>query len=466
MRENCFYVLHSSGQLLSHKRKHERMDSEQAYRRFKMAQKVQLLSSIGAASDSNELSQTLSPPPASAAQLLNQTASSIGESPEPSSGLPFSASNCSSPLLDYNKAVASMLLPTDLSVSFPGRGDPMKLQATNAAKSLDLSSLFYGGAAGNASNTVLPMEILQQFQYQKQLLLQQQQTLQQSIAVKEEMVDDESGNMDGDCIEAGIPKNVIQNLDFSERHPSVDDVEQMIRAFFTTSCSRQQRSKAARGSDGRNEYDNKMDIEQNEPLNLNLKCESVQRPSQKVSTSQPRIIDCSLPNSHHLAGQTHLHCLVQGCDAVLPRVLADISEHVRAHQLRSSNMHNLNHTDNDIVAPLPTGNDNIINDPKLLQITSIDGFFNRKRGRPPKNRVVEVYNNVSILCRKIFTAKSATKSIKSALQLTKIKKTLIIHRSCNSASNRRPFSQVLNLKKMIRTRYTSKHLPKHPPPTV
>lgn len=29
---------------------------------------------------------------------------------------------------------------------------------------------------------------------------------------------------------------------------------------------------------------------------------------------------------------------------------------------------------------------------KVLQITSIDGLFNRKRGRPPKNRLVEVYN--------------------------------------------------------------------------
>lgn len=32
----------------------------------------------------------------------------------------------------------------------------------------------------------------------------------------------------------------------------------------------------------------------------------------------------------------------------------------------------------------------------LQQITSIDGLFNRKRGRPPKNRVVEVYGNVSM----------------------------------------------------------------------
>lgn len=37
----------------------------------------------------------------------------------------------------------------------------------------------------------------------------------------------------------------------------------------------------------------------------------------------------------------------------------------------------------------------------LQQITSIDGLFNRKRGRPPKNRVVEVYQNVSKSAKQI-----------------------------------------------------------------
>lgn len=32
IREGCTYVLHSSGQLYSHKRKHERRDAELAYR--------------------------------------------------------------------------------------------------------------------------------------------------------------------------------------------------------------------------------------------------------------------------------------------------------------------------------------------------------------------------------------------------------------------------------------------------
>lgn len=39
-----------------------------------------------------------------------------------------------------------------------------------------------------------------------------------------------------------------------------------------------------------------------------------------------------------------------------------------------------------------TGNNTTPMSNKILQITSIDGLFNRKRGRPPKNRFVEVYN--------------------------------------------------------------------------
>ncbi|XP_064461126.1 zinc finger protein castor homolog 1-like [Ornithodoros turicata] len=40
IRPGCTYVLHSSGQLYSHKRKHERQDTEMAYRKFKLAQSM------------------------------------------------------------------------------------------------------------------------------------------------------------------------------------------------------------------------------------------------------------------------------------------------------------------------------------------------------------------------------------------------------------------------------------------
>ncbi|XP_076256377.1 zinc finger protein castor homolog 1-like isoform X3 [Rhynchophorus ferrugineus] len=48
IRPQCSYVLHSSGQLFSHKRKHERKDSELAYRKYKLAQSMMKTLSEGA----------------------------------------------------------------------------------------------------------------------------------------------------------------------------------------------------------------------------------------------------------------------------------------------------------------------------------------------------------------------------------------------------------------------------------
>ncbi|KAH8372092.1 hypothetical protein KR093_010072, partial [Drosophila rubida] len=47
------------------------------------------------------------------------------------------------------------------------------------------------------------------------------------------------------------------------------------------------------------------------------------------------------------------------------------------------------------------------------QITSIDGFFNRKRGRPPKNRFVEVYKSAQHSPQAIFTSFKLEKSDQS-----------------------------------------------------
>jgi hypothetical protein len=47
IRDNCDYVLHSSGQLYSHKRKHERKDNEIAYRKYKLAQSMMHTDQVG-----------------------------------------------------------------------------------------------------------------------------------------------------------------------------------------------------------------------------------------------------------------------------------------------------------------------------------------------------------------------------------------------------------------------------------
>lgn len=145
-----------------------------------------------------------------------------------------------------------------------------------------------------------------------------------------------------DSLEDGIPKSVIPNVAASNdetKSPSIEEVELIISQYFTDQCTKQQ-------------------LASNEPLDLNLKT-----PSNKT------ILECFMSKN-----ESHLHCLITGCEAVVPRSLQDISEHLRMHELNQ---------------------DSVIQNSNLLQITSIEGFFNRKRGRPPKNRVVEVYNNVS-----------------------------------------------------------------------
>lgn len=54
VRDGCSYVLHSTGQLSSHKRKHERKDTEMAYRSFKLSQQ-----NVAGFNGADQVSQTL-----------------------------------------------------------------------------------------------------------------------------------------------------------------------------------------------------------------------------------------------------------------------------------------------------------------------------------------------------------------------------------------------------------------------
>lgn len=175
----------------------------------------------------------------------------------------------------------------------------------------------------------------------QQLQMQQPSKNQNKFHVKQEVASHKERNIEN--LEDGIPKSVIQNTSFLEKLTTVEEVEQMIRTYFSDNCTKQR----------------------DEPLNL--KSES----GEGESVRTDGLIECFM-NSN----DPHLHCLVPACEAVLPKSLNDISEHMKMHELTKNG------------EAVGSGSN-------LQQITSIEGFFNRKRGRPPKNRVVEVYNNVS-----------------------------------------------------------------------
>ncbi|XP_063704983.1 uncharacterized protein LOC134834292 [Culicoides brevitarsis] len=253
VRENCNYVLHSSGQLLSHKRKHERIDHEEAYRRYKMTQK------------NNDGSSSSSPGLHGGAM-----------SPEVTLTVPFT-------------------------------------ESTSPSNNAEL--------------------VFQQ--------LQMQQPSKNAPAKKVVEIHKESENL-----EDGIPKSIIQTSSFLEKATTVEEVENMIRTYFSDNCTKQR----------------------DEPLNL------------KHEDEPSGLIECFMTSN-----DPHLHCLVPACEAVLPKSLNDISEHMKMHELTKNG-------------------ENIGSGSNLQQITSIEGFFNRKRGRPPKNRVVEVYNNSQMPPQAIFTS--------------------------------------------------------------
>ncbi|KAJ6643934.1 Transcription factor castor, partial [Pseudolycoriella hygida] len=331
VRENCYYVLHSSGQLISHKRKHDRMESEQAYRRFKIAQKMATNSAL----------------------TVGGTGVSGGiVSPD----LKF-------PLATKLPSDYKSLLPGDLSVSL----------SSNKLAGVD-------GHSKDVEKPTLPVDILQQIHLQQQQVHQQNMMLQMmgldnSRDVRGTPMDritNLPGRQSTDSLEEGIPKSIIPNADFLDmKTSSVEQIEYLTQTYFTDVCSMQNDSRAASPLNG----------PQDRPLNLK-------------SPKKSEVLECFMTIS-----EPHLHCLIKGCEMVISKNNGDVAEHMRMHEL----------------ARMGGATEEMLQIAPSVQITSIDGLFNRKRGRPPKNRVVEVYNNIQQSPQAIFTSFKLEKNEQSPL---------------------------------------------------
>ncbi|CAH1155485.1 unnamed protein product [Phaedon cochleariae] len=106
IRPQCSYVLHSSGQLFSHKRKHERKDSELAYRKYKLAQSMMKTLSDGSA-----------PPPMSYSRDYEAQIDSLN-------------------LAMYNQSSGGMSNTESLSE----RNSPLSYEESESASAMDLSA--------------------------------------------------------------------------------------------------------------------------------------------------------------------------------------------------------------------------------------------------------------------------------------------------------------------------------------
>lgn len=98
IRENCNYVLHSSGQLYSHKRKHERKDQEVSYRR----QQLPEIADISAESFASSLNFGANKTPTSLGKVVLSTGTEISVMPTDLSVSSRISDNAPAPLPDIS----------------------------------------------------------------------------------------------------------------------------------------------------------------------------------------------------------------------------------------------------------------------------------------------------------------------------------------------------------------------------
>ncbi|KAL4131730.1 hypothetical protein QTP88_009003 [Uroleucon formosanum] len=318
VRDGCNYVLHSSGQLLSHKRKHERKDSEIAYRKFKLAQQA----------------------------VMNMAGSGGGG------------------------VVGGVMVSGGV-----GAGNPPDQVSDDEWVPWDGRRVAHGATAAADSQinelSISPSSSLQ--------FLHQQANSLASLSVLAAQAGDAASYSNSSSDGGGGPMSPLSS---TPRAPS-----KMIggHGFFTDNSS-------TGGADGGSPEDVEMwpryltrfkpntctggsGCSMSDTDHFHCKepnCESPVKTQDEAETharnhdNQERINESFYPGGPAYCQDTctkdqHFHCVLEGCyEAVLP---SERGEHIKSHDI-------------------PYG-----------QYNSLDALFRRKRGRPPKNRVIEVWND-------------------------------------------------------------------------
>ncbi|XP_065221006.1 zinc finger protein castor homolog 1-like isoform X2 [Planococcus citri] len=275
VREGCSYVLHSSGQLVSHKRKHERKDNEMTYRKFKLNH--QNLSVFNGAAD--QLSQYSD-------KLLS-----------PTNSLPLFQHSQVNPTLNTSYAALH-----ENSYSNSSSEDPAS--PANSIKFRSSGSTQLSG--GYFTENFSPMDFSQ----------------------SEDSSDYFYRFINYFQVGDSCPLNVKCSMHGTEHYHCKEP-----------NCELSFKSKDSAESHARLH-------EAQERLAENLYQEGT-----------PYCHEDSCPK------EKHFHCTWDGCyEAILP---SEKLEHLKIHEISTN------------------------------QFNSLDALFRRKRGRPPKNRIIEVWNDCS-----------------------------------------------------------------------
>ncbi|KAK9884307.1 hypothetical protein WA026_005259 [Henosepilachna vigintioctopunctata] len=304
IRPQCSYVLHSSGQLFSHKRKHERKDSELAYRKYKLAQSM-----MKTMNESNSFTREFD---SEALNTHQQNFESLNLSRQQIENMNISQSSMDAFNSVYGQSSASNI---SNSGSFSEENSPLSYDDENSAMDLTANDSY-----GNLQQDESPNWSMDEF-WKKCF---QFYSTQDNCIANCEMASTEHFH----CMADGCQMvfNVKDNVKEHARNHELQ--EQITDNYFITIT----------GKDG--------------------SCEE----------------SCIYGDR-----EKHYHCNWENCrEVILPsekpfRRL----EHYKMHEYSRKL--------------------SLTKDPLTMThlTTSIDGMFCRKRGRPPKNRVIEVWNDYS-----------------------------------------------------------------------
>ncbi|EAT43176.1 AAEL005345-PA [Aedes aegypti] len=307
MHENCHYVLHSSGQLLSHKRKHERMDTEVDYRKLQMARN--LLSKFGMNRDGD---------------------GSVGAKEEDE--------------VPTSPTVGEHLAPRNPVIEL------LAIMSELTFRTLPLQIMLH-----------MRMQMLQNMGYDQVFSPDNVESLK-------------------NLSESGLNDEYLKQLyKFNENICQLNERAMLDVNPTLSELAKSQSSSVSRSFANVGEHYNQ--------FKRKLEEEAVAGPSTKIQDST--FFNTTLNKSKLLSNPSVDYRLLKKDDSGLGETLADTNSIDRQKPLLES--------------------------ANFLQFSSSKTLFNRKRGRPRKNHVMEVYNNAQDSPQAIFTSFKLEKNDSKAI---------------------------------------------------
>ncbi|KAG8201127.1 hypothetical protein JTE90_028795 [Oedothorax gibbosus] len=333
IRQGCTYVLHSSGQLYSHKRKHERQDTELAYRKFKLAQSM-----MKTLSETGNMPQSFYPEPPSSGESSSSPAPGM---------MPMTSMSSSGYMNSFNSDDGSL-----------SNFYPVKTEKKDSIYSIaDMNNISCSNFTPSRSDVLTP-----------------------------------PSRVPGDSINMSQENSAV---DLSVDHPK--DSEDLWKIYLTRyglndSCQQQceflYKDHYHCSTDNCSMTFRAKDI-------LGVKEHACNHEYQEqVTKSFYRVVEIDQngvcpQDCHYKAKEKHYHCKWENCQEVISsddnpfRRLDHYKIHKYSRKLSAPKEHP------------PTSN----------SVSSVmDNMFRRKRGRPPKNRLIEFPMGTSHLPQAIYTS--------------------------------------------------------------